>query len=418
MTSSALKSATSLPIRSFSAKLTQGLGVVPARFVREMIVGIHRAQSLHLTDIARSLGEDVESHATIKRLSRNLTRKGLTEFITTALLEHAAREVTKDMILVVSCYDLPKRFATRMEYARGGTDASPDDSYHVCDISAINPASPDYYLPLFSRLWSRYAPDYQSDTTEILTAVNQVYSATEGRSVLYYPQASMYTEVLSSMYTEVLWSLAQAPNLRTMLYLRNPDSAFMVDGQLRTVSDLTSSGERPYRKLMFKMVDPPFTKRITGRPDNRPAELSMAERFGKLPVQLPDTGKQATLILERKTSKYSLMPINDLYLATGVAAGTQDQLWTLLQNHYLAWDTDEAAVNHKSRFNQSDVRVLTYDRLQLLNVLLKAVTYYEAQVEKTLPIENHIVTSEPHPGTHPRDFMEPQTDLTASRGSD
>ncbi len=405
MTSSALKSAAPLPIRSLSAGLTQGLGVVPARFVKEMIVGIHRAQSLHLTDIARSLGEDVELHATIKRLSRNLTKTGLTEIISTALLERAAREVTEDMILVVSCYDLPKRFANRMEYARGSAAASQDDGYHVCDISATDPASPDYHIPLLSRLWSRHAPDYQSDATEILTAVNQVYSATEGRGVFYCPEVTMDWDIH--------WSLVQAPNLRTMLYIRNHDSAFMVDGQLRTVSDLASSGERPYRKLMFKMVDPPFATRISGRQDNRPAELSMLDQFGKLSVQL-DIGKQTTLILERKTSSHDLMAVDDLYLATGITADTRDQLRTLLQNQYLALDMNTAAVNHKSRFNQSDVRVLTYDRLQLLNVLLQAVTYYEAHVERTFSIKEHAITSEPHPGDHPRDFQVPQTDLATA----
>ena len=405
MTSSALKSAAPLPIRSLSAGLTQGLGVVPARFVKEMIVGIHRAQSLHLTDIARSLGEDVELHATIKRLSRNLTKTGLTEIISTALLERAAREVTEDMILVVSCYDLPKRFANRMEYARGSAAASQDDGYYVCDISATDPASPDYHIPLLSRLWSRHAPDYQSDATEILTAVNQVYSATEGRGVFYCPEVTMDWDIH--------WSLMQAPNLRTMLYIRNHDSAFMVDGQLRTVSDLASSGERPYRKLMFKMVDPPFATRISGRQDNRPAELSMLDQFGKLSVQL-DIGKQTTLILERKTSSHDLMAVDDLYLATGITADTRDQLRTLLQNQYLALDMNTAAVNHKSRFNQSDVRVLTYDRLQLLNVLLQAVTYYEAHVERTFSIKEHAITSEPHPGDHPRDFQIPQTGLAST----
>ena len=405
MTSSALKSAAPLPIRSLSAGLTQGLGVVPARFVKEMIVGIHRAQSLHLTDIARSLGEDVELHATIKRLSRNLTKTGLTEIISTALLERAAREVTEDMILVVSCYDLPKRFANRMEYARGSAAASQDDGYYVCDISATDPASPDYHIPLLSRLWSRHAPDYQSDATEILTAVNQVYSATEGRGVFYCPEVTMDWDIH--------WSLVQAPNLRTMLYIRNHDSAFMVDGQLLTVSDLASSGERPYRKLMFKMVDPPFATRISGRQDNRPAELSMLDQFGKLSVQL-DIGKQTTLILERKTSSHDLMAVDDLYLVTGITADTRDQLRTLLQNRYLATDMNNAAVNHKSRFNQSDVRVLTYDRLQLLNVLLQAVTYYEAHVERTFSIKEHAITSEPHPGDHPRDFQIPQTGLAST----
>ena len=108
MSSTVLRSASSLPIRSFSAQLSRGLDRVAARFIQQMIVGIHRARSVHLTDIARSLGEDVELHATHKRLSRNLSRQGLTEFISSALLQRAAQDVTPDKILVVCYYDLPK----------------------------------------------------------------------------------------------------------------------------------------------------------------------------------------------------------------------------------------------------------------------------------------------------------------------
>ena len=151
-----------------------------------MIVGIHRAQSLHLTDIARSLGENINLHATHKRLSRNLGKKDLIEFISTALLDRAASNVTQNMILVVQYYDLPKQCARHMEYVRGSDIASFDDGYSVCDISAIDPASPDHYIPLLSRLWSRHAPEYQNDTTEILTAVNQVNSATAGRGVFHH----------------------------------------------------------------------------------------------------------------------------------------------------------------------------------------------------------------------------------------
>ena len=59
-------------------------------------------QSLYLTDIARSLGEDIALHATHKRLSRNLARKDLIGFISNALLQRAARDVTQDMMLVVN----------------------------------------------------------------------------------------------------------------------------------------------------------------------------------------------------------------------------------------------------------------------------------------------------------------------------
>lgn len=385
MSSSALRSASSLKVRAFSAQLNKGLGQAPARFVQEMIVGIHLAQSLHLTDIARSLREDVNVHATHKRLSRNLGKKELIDFMSTALLNHAASKVTQDMTMVVHL--------------------SFDDSYSLCDISAIDPVSPDRYIPLLSRLWSRHAPDYQNDATEILTAVNQVNSATRGGGVFYCNQATLYPDLF--------WVLANAPNLRTVQFVDDRQRVFIVDGQPRRVSELLASVELPYGKLMFKMVDAAHAKwigagsSVNNNVDDK-IEMSMFVHFGVSTVQLPDSDKQGELVIQGNSSNFDTDVRGLSYLTTGVTVDTRDQIWTLLQNEFLATDTEKVVINHKSRFNPSDVRVLTYDRLRVLNVLLQAVMYYEAYIEQDFAIQDHIVTSEPHPGSHYRDFLLPK----------
>ena len=53
------------------------MGKVSARFIEETIFGLSARGSVRLTEIARSLEEDVELHATHKRLSRNLTDKSI-----------------------------------------------------------------------------------------------------------------------------------------------------------------------------------------------------------------------------------------------------------------------------------------------------------------------------------------------------
>jgi hypothetical protein len=408
MSSSLLKSANSMRIRAFSAELTRGLGVVSTKFVQEIIVGIHHAQSLHLTDIARSLSEDVALKATIKRLSRHLAGQGMTEFITTALLELATREVIEDIILVVSCRALQKPFATQMEYVRGDGDSSDEGGYFVCDISAFDPALPDQYVPILSRLWSRHAPDYQSDESEILAAMSQVNSATGGRGIFYCAR--------SKIGTLTPWWLSKVPDLRSVFIIDNHDKKVMLDGRLWSLSDLASKIELSYGRIIFKMVNAPFSSRIAGTQEGQQAELSILERFGSLAVEL-DNGKRATFVLERKTSRHDLTPVDDFYLATGAPTATRNQLTTLLDNYYKSIEIDKAANNHKIRFNPSDVRVLSYGRLQLLNVLMQAVTYYEAYVEKAFPLESHGVSSEPHEGDHSRDFRSWNDHISAGSGS-
>jgi len=367
-----------------------------------MIVGIHQAQSLHLTDIARSLGEDIGLHATHKRLSRNLANKALAEFISDALLQRAAEVVTQDTILVVSYYSLHKQFATHMQYIHGDDSNSHDDGYHVCDIAAVDPASPESYTPLLSRLWSRHAPDYTSDAAEILTAVNQVHSATEGNGVFF---------CRTPMADHVMWALAQEPDLRTVFRVANVETPFIVDKKLSTLSELVPRVELPYGNLIFKMATAAGVRHLIKGDEEETVETSLFLQFGGLPVRLPDTEKPATLILTRRTlDRAGIAAPGDTiaYLATGTKAETHEALWPLLQNQYLTIDAINAGINHKSRFSQSDFRVLTYDRLQLLNVLLHAVTHYEAYIDRTFRIDNHPISKNPHQGDHPRDFIVPQ----------
>ena len=101
-------------IARFAGELSDGLGKVRSKFVRDMLVGIHQSRSVNLTEIARSLGEDIELHASHKRLSRNLARSELIDVVGSRMLASGAAQVTENSLLIVHCYNLVKRFATKM----------------------------------------------------------------------------------------------------------------------------------------------------------------------------------------------------------------------------------------------------------------------------------------------------------------
>ena len=60
-----------------SEDLGGDLGRVGYKFVRDMLIGMQRTRSVNLTDIAKSLNENIRLHATHKRLSRNLDNPAL-----------------------------------------------------------------------------------------------------------------------------------------------------------------------------------------------------------------------------------------------------------------------------------------------------------------------------------------------------
>ena len=88
-------------LQRFSGELSVGLGKVASRFVEEMIYGITASGSVHLTQVARSLEEDIKLHATHKRLSERLDEEGLGERVTANLLRLGAPRIKRDTLLIV-----------------------------------------------------------------------------------------------------------------------------------------------------------------------------------------------------------------------------------------------------------------------------------------------------------------------------
>ena len=89
---------------------------VAGRFAREKMNGIQASESVVLTEIARSLEEDISIKKTEERLSRNLQRKELQEQVQGSILQMAKGRVGCETLLIVDPSDVAKKYAEKMEY--------------------------------------------------------------------------------------------------------------------------------------------------------------------------------------------------------------------------------------------------------------------------------------------------------------
>ena len=111
-----------------SPRFGRPLGRVDLKFVKNMLSGIWQTRSVNLTDIARSLNENIRLHATHKRLSRNLDNIELQERLSTGLLKMVAEHVRPDTRLIVHIYEITKKYASKIEFlADKETDAKAGD---------------------------------------------------------------------------------------------------------------------------------------------------------------------------------------------------------------------------------------------------------------------------------------------------
>ncbi|MDE0442514.1 MAG: hypothetical protein OXL38_10385, partial [Gammaproteobacteria bacterium] len=103
-------------VHAIGATLSAGLGKVGRRFVDDMLLGMLISGSVRLTEIARALAESIPTHATHKRLSRNLGNARVGDVVAGNLLAEGAGVVRDDALLVIDLFEVVKPYAEKMEY--------------------------------------------------------------------------------------------------------------------------------------------------------------------------------------------------------------------------------------------------------------------------------------------------------------
>ena len=364
-------------IEKFAQSLGKGLGKVAGKFVQDAIIGIHDARSVNLTDIATVLHEDIDLHATHKRLSRNLGRPDLNQVVSDRLLELGARRVRKNTCLIVRIYDLHKKYARKMEYL--------DDSanYRVCEVIASDLGS-RVYVPLLIKVWSAQVPGFVSDDVEIESALRQVMEATSGRGILFFDRM-LKTEPLTQLiryqnsHFEVDIDLAE-----TLLYRSKP----------KTVHDLSVACGTDYGLTLFKMIDG--------------VERSIFCHYGSVPVRWPELPMRKLNLVVIKARGYDGADMIHPLLTTEPMKRNRQNLTDAVMSYISKHDVMVLNETHRQEFQPEGFRVLTFDRLQLLQTFLQAVLFYEAAVSKSRLMTEQVVEIEPRMGGHARNFLVPQ----------
>ena len=93
MHDSKIRSRLKAQLTKFSSELCAGLSKPLARFVSQMLFGIQSSQDVKLSNIGRSLQEEIPLIRTEKRLSRNLKSTELEKELTPQLVKMGSRRV-------------------------------------------------------------------------------------------------------------------------------------------------------------------------------------------------------------------------------------------------------------------------------------------------------------------------------------
>jgi len=88
-----------MQITRFSNRLSSGLNKPKKKFLHQMVYGIQASKDIKLTNIGRSLGEEIPLKKTENRLSRQINDGDLTEFLNKKLVQEESKGKDKKGIL-------------------------------------------------------------------------------------------------------------------------------------------------------------------------------------------------------------------------------------------------------------------------------------------------------------------------------
>jgi Transposase DDE domain len=340
-------------LTKFSLAVSEGLTRPQRKFVHQMLYGIQATQDVKLSSISRSLQEKVPLIKTEDRLSRNLAAPALDVHLLQRLAEMGSPRVNSRTVLCLDLSDVRKEYAQKMEYldlVRDGSSGELHQGYWLCEVTAAEVHGREI-VPLFQKLYSAEAPDFQGENAELLGAVEWVETLVGGRGIWAIDRGGDRRHVLEALLEGGSRFVIRSTGKRTVIDRRHLKG---------TVAEV--AGRCRLR----------FAAQVTHFQDGQQKIYQL--HYGAEPIWLPGRKEKLLLVVVAGFGREPLM------LITSFLARAQDSesLWWIVQIYLTRWKIEETFRFIKQSYQVEDIRVLRYQRLKNLLVLVTAAAYFAA----------------------------------------
>ena len=318
-----------------------------------MLFGIQSSQDVKLSNISRSLQEKIPLIRTEKRLSRNLKSAELEKELTPQLVRMGSSRIQPNTVLALDLSDIRKEYAQKMENLATVHDGSTGElhsGYWLCDVTGAEIGGSEI-VPLYQKLYSAEAKDFTSENAEVLAAVDLIRKHTQGRGIWTIDRGGDRKKLLEPLLDRGERFVIRSTGKRTVIDRRKLQGS---------VAELAGRCRLRHRARIIKIQD--------GQ------EKAYDLRYGVEPIRLPGRAEQLWLVVVAGFGEAPLM------LLTNVPIGAKDSqsLWWIVQVYLTRWKIEETFRFIKQSYNLEDIRVMKYQRLKNLVILVTAVAYFAA----------------------------------------
>jgi hypothetical protein len=318
-----------------------------------MLFGIQASQDVKLSNIARSLKEEIPLIKTEDRLSRNLKAVELEAALTPQLAKMGSQRVVANTVLCLDLSDIRKEYAKKMEYLAPVYDGSTGEvhaGYWLCDITGAEVNGTEI-VPLYQKLYSADAKDFISENAEVLAGIDLVRTHTQGRGIWAVDRGGDRKKLLEPLLDRHARFVIRSTGKRLVIDRKNVS---------RTVAELGAKCRLRYQARVVKIED--------GK------EKTYDLRYGVEAIRLVGRQEQLYLVVVAGFGEEPML------LLTNALEGARDSesLWWIVRIYLTRWKIEETFRFIKQSYNLEDIRVMKYQRLKNLVVLVTAAAYFAA----------------------------------------
>jgi len=347
-------------ITRFSHKISDDFKKPTRKWMIQMLYGIQASKDVKLSNIARSLNEQIPLIKTESRLSRNLGRMDLTERINGKLITEGGRKIQQETVIALDLSDLDKPYAEKMQYLAwvrdGSTGETRSKGYWLLDVLGADVEGEDL-IPLYGELYSQEATTFKSENTQILNAVDRVMEGIGEKGIWAMDRGGDRSRLFKGFLER---------KIRFVVRLVGDRGLILNDGQKKNALKIAWGCHCPHQREL----------RIEKDGETKKKTISV----GQMKVKLPFSGQPLLLVVVKGFSEKPMM------LLTNVVVRFQGVM-RILEIYLTRWKCEESYRFIKQAYNLEDVRVLSYSALRNMMVLVQAVFYFvSAELGKNLKL--------------------------------
>ena len=332
-------------ILNFSKKVSDGINKSTSKFVMDMQYGLAKSGSILISNIARSLDENIKLNYTIDRLCDNLTNlyQDEKEMIWNNYLNEVSKNIDKENAVVLfDDSDINKEYSKKLEDLDKVIDASSKDKrivngYHVCEATVLtkNEKQP---ISIYSKIYSCKSKNFISKNIYTLESIKSAEKLIGKNFIGIFDRGYDDNKIFKYMSNNNHKFVIRLDDERTLLF----------KGKKRSVKEVSNSRKG---KISYKAL---FS-------ENEEYELMLSYTKATLPANK----KEYTLVIV-----YGLSEEKPMKLLTNIEIKEKEDVIKIVRLYLSRWRIEEHFRGKKQEYDFENMRVRTLESMNNLNMML------------------------------------------------